>query len=81
MAAKLKSLSALLRTMKVNILFFLIKNVADSRAVELGVVIGKRGRNIRQEDADSYIGGYGKDIYHYRCLQLCFTLKKRWRSM
>jgi 2-keto-4-pentenoate hydratase/2-oxohepta-3-ene-1,7-dioic acid hydratase in catechol pathway len=29
-------------------------------AVELGLVIGKGGRNISQDDAESHIAGYGE---------------------
>ncbi len=31
-------------------------------AVELGVVIGKAGRNISEEQADSHIAGYGEQV-------------------
>ena len=30
-----------------------------SFTVELGVVVGKRGRDVSESDAESYIAGYG----------------------
>lgn len=32
---------------------------ADARAVELGLVIGKTGRDIPQAAADAHVAGYG----------------------
>ena len=34
--------------------------------VELGVVIGKTGRDIKESDAESYIAGYSTSLYVVR---------------
>lgn len=31
--------------------------------VELAVVVGKKGRDIAPENADEYIGGYGRSLH------------------
>lgn len=36
--------------------------------VELGVIVGKRGRDIPEADAESYVAGYGNDHKHrWKC--------------
>ena len=35
---------------------------SENHTVELGVVIGKRGRDISRSDAESYVAGYGTHI-------------------
>lgn len=54
-----------------------------SWAVELGLVIGKPGRDISQANAESHIAGYSMSFghrYHLRSLLISFVVfAKHWR--
>lgn len=74
MAVKYKFLGVLLHTMKVCVDFRKrlrlgtnnLNNTCTYHAiavVELGVVIGKRGRDIKQSQADSHVAGYGAQCF------------------
>lgn len=41
--------------------------LTECDAVELGVVIGKGGRDIPESQADSYIAGYGEKLSVMLC--------------
>lgn len=55
----------LLRTMKVSCSFDNENLIKTFFAVELGVVIGKSGRNISQADAYNHIAEYSESKYHF----------------